>query len=28
DKLPVADEHGQPLGVLYFADLVANKERV
>ncbi len=27
-KLPVANEHGQPLGVLYFADLVANKERV
>ncbi|AJJ61598.1 ABC transporter ATP-binding protein [Yersinia aldovae] len=26
DKLPVANEQGQLLGVLYFADLVANKE--
>ncbi|EEQ07063.1 Uncharacterized ABC transporter ATP-binding protein [Yersinia bercovieri ATCC 43970] len=25
DKLPVIDEHGQPLGVLYFADLIADK---
>ncbi|WP_145560990.1 ABC transporter ATP-binding protein [Yersinia bercovieri] len=25
DKLPVIDEHGQPLGALYFADLIADK---
>lgn len=28
DKLPVADENGQSLGVLYFADLVADKGSV
>ena len=27
DKLPVADEQGQPLGVLYFADLIADADR-
>lgn len=27
DKLLVVDEQGQPLGVLYFADLIADADR-